>query len=238
MTRRQSTDRLEQLVEAGGKVFLALGYRRAQMADIAREMGVAPGTLYLYVESKEALFDLVLRRALGENDPPSVLPIPATSPEAILERAAARFRRPGLKVLRAALAQSEPENVRAEFEAVVREIYSAIHRLRFAIKLVERSALDWPELARLFYAEGRKEMLGEITRYLELRTGQGRLRPMPDAAVAARLINETCAWFAMHRYGDYDAAGIDAAVAEQTVIQALVNAFTYEPETVERGDAG
>ena len=33
------------------------------MEDIACSLGVAEGTLYVYVESKEALFDLVLRCA-------------------------------------------------------------------------------------------------------------------------------------------------------------------------------
>lgn len=47
---------LSDLLTAATKVFIAGGYHRAQMADIAHEMGVSQGTLYTYVESKEALF--------------------------------------------------------------------------------------------------------------------------------------------------------------------------------------
>src|SRR5918911_541542 len=77
MPRPRPPDRLEQLAESAVKVFTARGYRRAQMADVAREMGVAPGTLYLYVESKEALFDLAVRHALanGAGELPSTLRI-------------------------------------------------------------------------------------------------------------------------------------------------------------------
>jgi AcrR family transcriptional regulator len=32
------------------------------MAEVAREMGVSPGNVYNYVEGKDALFYLVLRR--------------------------------------------------------------------------------------------------------------------------------------------------------------------------------
>jgi AcrR family transcriptional regulator len=37
------------------------------MADVAEALGVAKGTLYLCVESKEALFDAVLRYADGRD---------------------------------------------------------------------------------------------------------------------------------------------------------------------------
>ncbi|HKW95305.1 MAG TPA: helix-turn-helix domain-containing protein, partial [Methylomirabilota bacterium] len=55
---------LTQLISAGLRVFTEKGYRRTQMADVAREMGVSPGTLYTYVHGKEALFHLLIDRAL------------------------------------------------------------------------------------------------------------------------------------------------------------------------------
>src|SRR3981189_3477599 len=61
MSRRRPETRIEDLIQAATSVFLEKGYRRAQIADIANVMGVAPGTVYLYVESKEALFDAVMR---------------------------------------------------------------------------------------------------------------------------------------------------------------------------------
>ena len=48
------------------------------MEDVANALGVAKGTLYLYVESKEALFDLVIRHA----DRPGTEPdFPVKSPK-------------------------------------------------------------------------------------------------------------------------------------------------------------
>src|SRR3970282_2162396 len=63
MPRSMPRDRFHDLIEAATAVFLEQGYRRTQMADVAARMGVAKGTVYLYVESKEALFDAVLRHA-------------------------------------------------------------------------------------------------------------------------------------------------------------------------------
>ena len=65
MARSIPDDRLARLVECATQVFITQGYRRTQMADVAKALGVAKGTLYLYVESKEALFDLVVRSADG-----------------------------------------------------------------------------------------------------------------------------------------------------------------------------
>src|SRR5258705_9652048 len=82
MPRQIPEDRFDQLVDCATKVFVEQGYRRTQMADIADAMGVAKGTLYLYVESKEALFDLVTRCADAERPfaKPPTLPIRTPKP--------------------------------------------------------------------------------------------------------------------------------------------------------------
>jgi AcrR family transcriptional regulator len=77
MPRQTPLDRLDRLVDVATAVFTERGYRRTQMADVAAAMGVAKGTLYLAVASKEALFDLVVRFADGPPWP--VPPLPARS---------------------------------------------------------------------------------------------------------------------------------------------------------------
>ena len=49
MARGIPAGRLEQLVDCATRVFIDQGYRRTQMADVADALGVAKGTLYLYV---------------------------------------------------------------------------------------------------------------------------------------------------------------------------------------------
>jgi hypothetical protein len=46
-----------------------------------------------------------------------------------------------------------------------------------------------------------------------------RLRPMPDAMVAARVVTESVAWFAWHRREGRDAALYDDQTARRTVIE-------------------
>jgi AcrR family transcriptional regulator len=189
---------------------------------------VAPGTLYLYVESKEALFDLAVRHALGDGvgELPDSLPVPTPAPGAILAQVRARLERAmALPSLDAALDGDPPGDVRAEFAAIVSELYDAVHRFRRARNLLAATALDWPELPAVYYHDVRREFLRRLTRYLERRVEQQRLRELPAAAAAARLIAETVAWFARHRYGDPEAGGISDDVARQTVLHALTHAF-------------
>ena len=231
MRRSQPAERLSQLLDAATQVFMRLGYRRAQISDIAKEMGVAPGTIYLYVESKEALFALVLQRAIGEEVQSVALPVPSPTSEALLEHVRRQcFRTGQLPALAQALAGEPPADARAEFEAIVRDLYAWINQRWQALQLLARSAADWPELAEVYYHQERRRLIQLLTDYLDRRIGQKRLRPMPDTITAARLILETTAWFAYHRYPDPDAAMISEEMARETVVTVLVNGFTFSEE--------
>ena len=74
-------DKPQQIVDAAIRVFARNGYYNSRVADIAREAGIASGTIYLYFRTKEeilvtlfrekmAAFVAHLRREIaGETDP-------------------------------------------------------------------------------------------------------------------------------------------------------------------------
>src|SRR5260370_2396978 len=49
-----------QIIEGARRVFLAQGFDAASMGEIARAAGVSKGTLYVYFENKERLFDAIV----------------------------------------------------------------------------------------------------------------------------------------------------------------------------------
>jgi AcrR family transcriptional regulator len=57
-TRRQA------IVDAALSVFAENGFGAARLDDVAQRAGVAKGTLYLYFEDKETLFEAVIRNAV------------------------------------------------------------------------------------------------------------------------------------------------------------------------------
>ena len=63
LTRRRA--RQAEILAAAARVFAAVGYHSAQVARVAREAGVADGTIYIYFHSKEELLLELFRQALG-----------------------------------------------------------------------------------------------------------------------------------------------------------------------------
>jgi AcrR family transcriptional regulator len=232
MPRTIPEDRFQVLIDAATAVFLEQGYRRTQVADVAARMGLAKGSVYTYVESKEALFDCVLRHADHSDriDLPETLPVATPPPEATLEMVRRRLAEEGtLPSLNAALSRARVANVSAELETVLGELYDALARHRTAIKLLDRCATDYPELAKLWYRAGREGALSLLGRYLDDRARRGRLRRFEDGAVAARIVLETLVFWAVHRYWDPSPQDVDEDSARRIALAFLVAALVKEP---------
>jgi len=221
--------RFHDLVAAATGVFIAQGYRRTQMADVAAAMGLAKGTLYLYVESKDALFDLVLRNADREGplETPSTLPVATPKPGATVEYvAAALAERQAFPALTGALARRCPGDVRGELEAILRELYGTLARNRRGLKLIDRCAPDHPDLAALWFGRGREFLLALLVQYLDQR--KRHVRRWPDPAVAARIVLETLVFWAVHRHWDPAPQQVDDRAAEDTAVKFLLGAVLKE----------
>ncbi len=226
MPRTRSPQRTEDIVEAALQVFLVRGYQRTRMTDVAAGADVSPGLLYTYAASKEALFYLVVQRELGVDLAAVPLPAPDPGPDAVqlLIRTALR-EVSRIPTLDAAAALEDPPDARAELAAIIGEHYDNLHRYRRVIRLVERSALDWPELADRYYVKGRRPFLRRLAEYIERRVATRHFATVPDADAAARYVIEVVAWFANHRYGDRDGVRIDDAVARETVVELATRSF-------------
>lgn len=60
------TDKREAILRAGIRIFAHNGYFNSKVADIAREAGVADGTVYLYFKSKEDILHSIFDRSMEE----------------------------------------------------------------------------------------------------------------------------------------------------------------------------
>jgi AcrR family transcriptional regulator len=231
MARRVPEDRLKKLVECATGVFIERGYKRTQMADVADALGVAKGTLYLYVESKEALFDLVARHAAGDTALLESRRLPITTPKA---GATARFAkeqlatRQALPRLTTALGARRIEDPKAELQQIVRELYRTLRDNRVGIKLLDRVAPDYPELADVWFRQGREALLESLCAYLKDRVRRKLFRPVPDVSVAARMILETTVFWAVHRHWDPHPQNIDDRAAEETLVHLFSGGLLEE----------
>ena len=62
--RRRAEARPAEIVQAAYQVFSEKGFAAARLDDIAARAGVSKGTLYLYFDSKDALFKAVIREGV------------------------------------------------------------------------------------------------------------------------------------------------------------------------------
>jgi AcrR family transcriptional regulator len=217
-------------------VFSLKGFRRAQMADIAREMGMSPGSLYNHVESKEALFYLVIDLGFGEqaSRPPS-FPVRTPPPGTIAKRVEELFKTAAdTPALAAALERPRAEDPSAELDAIVRELYAISDRTAAATRMLERSSFDLPELADVFYRKVRGRLVSRIARLIESRADAGQFRRVPYPTVTARLLIETVTWFARNRHGDPASQDITDQAAEEAVVDVLVNSSVVPGQPTNR----
>jgi AcrR family transcriptional regulator len=202
------------------------------MADIADALGVAKGTVYGYVESKESLFDAAVRFADGQTPlpEPSALPLPTPAPGGTVGYIRERLMAEARELALVAALASPPASLEgpAELEHVVRDLYRRMARNRRALKLVDRCAVGHPELAAVWFDEGRWGQVALIGGYLERRIADGHLRAVPSVPIAARMVLETIALWAIHMPWDPSPRPFAEADVEDAVVDMLVHAYAKE----------
>src|SRR6478672_7971479 len=61
----RAAERRQAIIEAAMDEFIARGFAATRLDDVAKRAGVAKGTIYLHFRDKEALFQELIRTALG-----------------------------------------------------------------------------------------------------------------------------------------------------------------------------
>ena len=145
--RRRTERKRADMLAAGRRAFLERGYRDASMDAIAREANVSKRTLYSHFESKESLFEAIVRDAGDE----MVAPIRRADADADVE---------------ATLTALGKEFVRLALSPWV----NALHRL------VVAESVRFPELGRLYYETASEKLWNVVADYLAEQARRGTLR--------------------------------------------------------------
>jgi AcrR family transcriptional regulator len=230
--KRSAHERFPEVIAAAVRVFARDGYRSAHMSDVAREAGLSEAAIYRYVEGKEGLFVLAIRHALlleplpEAGDPAAQFPLkPPSLAEMIRETRDFVAAEVPFGTLADALRTADTDDPAGEFESVMRELFALEELTARAADMIERSARELPELADLLNSGLRRPVLDALTRYLDSRAATGLLRATPDTAATARLVLEALTWFARHRLSDPYGAAIEAQLAQDTAVDALLHAL-------------
>ena len=217
------------MIEAGTATFVAQGYQRTQMQDVAELLGVAKGTVYAVVSSKEALL-LACTRYADRIEPapdPASWPLPSPAGGELVALVADRLGEVSELALQG-VAEAEPGDAAVEIELVVTDLMSRLVRHRRAIKIVDRCAPEIPELAELWFGAGRAQLVAQLRDYLASRAELGLVRLTASPAiwdVVARTIVETCVLWAVHLPWDTAPTEFRSAPADGDVARVLSALF-------------
>jgi AcrR family transcriptional regulator len=152
-----------QIVEGARQVFMAQGFDAASMNEVARVAGVSKGTLYVYFQNKEELFEAIVGQECREQgERIFALDADDHDVEGVLTRLGLAF-----------------------VEFICRPTRAP--KLRTVIAISERM----PELGRQFYETGPAFGLAQLTAYLKAQVGAGVLT-IDDCEVTAAQFMDSC----------------------------------------------
>jgi AcrR family transcriptional regulator len=152
-----------QVMEGAREIFMSEGFDAASMNDIARAAGVSKGTLYAYFDSKEALFEALIREERAHQPERNTM-FPDDEPDPA-KALAIYGRRLMAKVIR-------PENLAQ-------------------IRVVVAAAARFPRLGQAFYEAGPHFGIGMLTAKLDAFLAAGTLS-IDDTNLAAQQFIDLC----------------------------------------------
>ncbi len=155
--RRRKEARPQEILEAALAVFAEKGFSAARMEDISRRAGVTKGTIYLYFESKEALFKALVRESLT----PTIT--------AVIERALAY--------------QGSSRDLLIMVLSTVGNFIRTSDRVVLP-KIVIAEAGNFPELVRFYRAEIIDKGLGLLEQVVARGIARGEFRNIDPKHVA------------------------------------------------------
>ncbi len=152
-----------QIIDGARAVFLADGFDAASMNEIARAAGVSKGTLYVYFDSKEALFEALIREEKREQAEQTCRFDPAN------HDVAAELRAFGERMLDRLLRPS-----------------SIAH-----LRIVAAVAPKFPSIGRAFYEGGPQYGRNRLEEYFVSQNRAG-VTAIDDPRLAANLFLDLC----------------------------------------------
>ena len=155
-TPEDDSAKRRQILNGATAVFLEKGFDAASMGEIARAAGVSKGTLYVYFDDKQALFDAIVQEAC------------LIHAERVFEFDPADHNVPGMLTklgIAFATVMCRPEQMSA---------------IRTVIAIADRM----PDLGRQFYETGPARGAAKLAVYLDAQVAAGVLA-VDDTVIAA-----------------------------------------------------
>lgn len=191
----QDTRKRRQILDGARHVFLEQGFDSASMNDIAEAAGVSKGTLYVYFDSKEALFRELVREEKAAQFP-AIFDFDTSDPDV-----RGTLTRVGLAF---ASFVTQPHVVTAK---------------RIVVAIADRM----PAMATEFFEEGPRQCAFRVAAYLDTQVAAGRLAISDTYLAAVQLLELTQATLSLPLMFGYPQPVSEARIG--VVVDSAVNVF-------------
>lgn len=152
-----------QILDGARRVFLSRGFDGASMGEIAKVSGVSKGTLYVYFDSKEKLFEVLTteeKKSLAE----ALFSLDAGDPD--VRSVLTRLGQSYLRVM------GQPEHISS-------------------IRMVIGASEKFPRLGQMFFEAGPQQGIDRLQAYLDRQVEADRLS-IADTRLAAQHFLDLC----------------------------------------------
>lgn len=188
------------------------------MTDVAREAGISVGSIYAYVDGKDALFELALVKGLGlpVDDTPFRARGVSKASSSLTTMLAKTFRWPTLEE---ALRQGRISP--NQLSAIVDEQFTLFSEHRRLIWLLDRCAGDVAELSGFYQASLRGRCMADFASAMRLSMAGSPLSE-EELIARSRALFEMIVWMAVHRHLDRLPPASSDEVARKATIDVVL----------------
>ncbi len=191
-------NRMQSIFDAAGHLFINKGYARTQMKDIAKEIGLSTGMLYVYFTGKRDILRFLLKGTI--------------TPAFITQEFELPVRSELFDSLDNEIAEAFEQNTKSfsahlnditnyPLEQMLSDAFDIISKYGIGCLLIEKNPDDLETLTGSYKKYRRNfydQVLSYITKYME----NGTFRQVELPQYVTHLIIETLSWWGMHVAND------------------------------------
>lgn len=217
-------NRMKLIFDAASCLFINKGYTRTQIKDIAKEIGLSTGMLYVYFTGKRDILSFILKGIID--------------PAFIAQEFELPIRSEIFNSLDNELMDAFEQNMQ-EFsfhldnitnyplEQMLSDAFDVISKYGIGCLLIEKNSQDLEELTG-YYKEYRQKFYNQVLSYITLYMKNGSFRQVEHPEYVTRLIIETLSWWGMHITNDaYEVQkDIPIEMAKNICMDNLLHAYS------------
>lgn len=216
-------NRMKLIYDAASHLFINKGYSRTQMKDIAKEIGLSTGMLYVYFTGKRDILNFILKGTIDQTFITQEFELPVRSEifDSLDNEIMDAFDE-NTKAF-----SSHLDNIsKYPLEQMLSDAFDVISKYGIGCLLIEKNSDDLGNLTA-YYKEYRQNFYSQVLSYITQYMQNETFRQVKHPQYITRLIIETLSWWGMHITNDaYEIQkDIPIETAKEVCMDNLLHAY-------------